>query len=426
MKVLLIQLYDYNVPVYPIGLAYIATALGGHHVRVLDQNTCEGDPYDETGRVVRDFRPDVVGISIRNLHFLSPREKKWKFYYEQLTPTIKAIRKAHKEAIIVTGGAGFSMFPHEVMKNDPEIDYGVYCEGENSFRALIENLDAPHKVAGIFIRRGEEISLIGNYTQPDFTSLEPPSRNFFNPRLYKEEYAIGVQSKRGCALKCIYCNYPSLSGNFLRLRPPQQVVDEIEKLQSLYGVQEFTFIDNVFNIPLSHAEEICKEMINRKLRIQWTAWFNEQFMNKDFVDLIVAAGCRTIELSPDGYSNKSLKWLKKNIRTKDIIKTYKLLKNKPDIEIKYHFMMGIPGQGVFSLMAFAFFYTRLKIFLGRRLTRFHINKLYIFPNTDVEKLAIKDGIITKKTDLFSPISYEVGFISRLFKILRRCKRLYAK
>ncbi len=428
MRILLIQLSDENAAVYPIGLAYIATALNGHNLRVFDQNICQGNPYSKTGQLVYDFRPDVVGISIRNLQFYSERERKWRYYYEQLGPTMKAIRNAHKESIIVTGGAGFSMFPNEIMKNEPEIDFGVYFEGENSFRELVENMDVPHKVGGIFVRNGEKISFGGNYSRPDFASFEAPKRDFVNPQLYKGKYVIGIQSKRGCVLKCIYCNYPSISGNYLRMRSPSKVVDEIENLQSLYGIQEFVFVDNVFNIPLSHAEATCKEIINRKLRVQWTAWFSEKFMNKDFVDLVVEAGCRTIELSPDGYGNKSLKWLNKNIRTKHIINTYRLLKNKPDIEIKYHFMVGIPEQGVFSLIRLAFFCTKLKIFLGQKLTRIHFNKLFIFPNTDVEKLAIKNKIITRDTNLMFPTYYEVGIIIwlRKFKILRLVSKLISR
>ena len=417
MKILLIQLYDENVPVYPIGLAYIATALNGHDVKVFDQNTCRGNPFSETEQIVNEFCPDVVGFSLRNLCFFSKRDRRWKYYYEQLTPTIKAIRKARKESVIVAGGAGFSMFPEEIMKNETGIDYGVYLEGENSFRDLIENIEAPHKVGGIFIRDGEKIALSGNSARPDFGSMEAPKRDFVNPQLYDKQYAIGIQSKRGCILNCIYCNYPSISGNQLRMRSAAKVVDEIEYLQSLYGFQEFAFVDNVFNVPLSHATEICREIIDRKLSVQWTAWFNERFMDKDFVDLAVEAGCRTFEFSPDGYSNRSLKWLNKNIQTRHIINAYKLLKNKPDIDVRYHFMIGIPGQDIFSLMRLAFFAARLKIFFGKRLKRLHFNWLYISPNTEAQKLAIKNKIINRDADLMKLTRYESGITRLLFKIL---------
>lgn len=423
MKILLIQLSDENVPVYPLGLAYIATPLINHDIKIFDQNTYQGNPFKETERVVYDFHPDVVGVSIRNLCFYSNIDGRWHYYYEQLAPTIKAIKKAEKESVIVAGGAGFSVFPNEIMTNEHGIDIGVYLEGENSFRELIENMDALYKVGGLYVRNGEKIKFTGNYTRPDFDSMKAPRRDFVNPKLYNKQYAIGLQSKRGCILNCTYCNYPNLSGNQLRMRRAAEVVDEIENLQSLYGIQEFAFVDNVFNIPLFHAEEICSEIIERKLHVQWTGWFNERFINKDFVDLAIEAGCKTFEFSPDGYSNRSLKWLNKNIQTGHIINAYKLLKNRPGIEMKYHFMIGIPGQDVFSLIRLAFFAARLKIFLGKKLKRLHFNWLYILPGTEAQRLAIKNKIISRDKDLMLLTRYETGVISWLFKIIRPISRL---
>ena len=55
-------------------------------------------------------------------------------------------------------------------------------------------------------------------------------------------------------LDCIYCIYGFLNGKELRLRKPTKVVDEIEILVKNRGVERFTFVDAVFNIPNDHAE----------------------------------------------------------------------------------------------------------------------------------------------------------------------------
>ncbi|MBI4709556.1 MAG: hypothetical protein HY759_00320, partial [Nitrospirae bacterium] len=191
--------------------------------------------------------------------------------------------------------------------------------------------------------------------------------------------------------------------------------DEIENLINNYGISEFTFVDHVFNIPKAHAEEICNEIIKRGLQIRWSAWFNEKFMDENFVALAIKAGCSFFEFSPDGYSNRSLKWLKKNIQTKDIINTFRLLRRKKQIKIGYNFMLGIPGQNIFSLLRQAIFFLKLKVFLGNRLKLLTFNKLGIDPNTDLEKIALSEGVITPGTDLFKPTFYEVGIIGRIKK-----------
>ena len=73
-------------------------------------------------------------------------------------------------------------------------------------------------------------------------------------------------------------------------------------------------------------------------------------------------------------------------------------------------MIGIPGQDVVSLARLAFFCLRLKVFLGKRLRGINFNKLGISPNTELEKIAVEDKIISRGADLLSPYFYEVGIV----------------
>ena len=68
MKVLLISANTLKMPypVYPLGLDYVAGALDSRYqVKIVDLNE-----FEDTARLaelVREFSPDVVGISIRNI-----------------------------------------------------------------------------------------------------------------------------------------------------------------------------------------------------------------------------------------------------------------------------------------------------------------------------------------------------------------------
>lgn len=419
MRVLFIQLYsgDEVEPIYPLGLCYLATALPTHETKIFDQNMCN-DPFSETEKILSDFSPDVVGISIRNIR-LHSKKKGYSLFQDQLKRTIRIIKQTNDKIIIIAGGAAFSMFPIRFMKDEPEIDFGIFLEGEESFSSLLENLESPEKIKGIYWRNKDEILFTGGYPLPNFQTLSAPRRDLIDPKRYKGMDAIGVQTKRGCLLKCSYCSYPFLSGNMLRLRPPEKVVDEIEHLVNSYGIREFTFVDNVFNIPLSHSERICQEIINRKIQVQWSAWFNERFMDESFIDLAIKAGCGVFELSPDGYSNHSLEWLNKNIQTKHIINTYRLLKKRPKVKVVYNFLIGIPGQNIPALLRQIVFFLKLKFQLRGQLKGIRLNSLWIEPKTVLEKLALEKGIISSETDLFNTTLYEVGIV----RFIRRIKKL---
>ena len=69
MRVLLVQAFtalDMEL-VYPIGLAYLAAHLDGHEVDIFDLNVHREDPFDRLEEKLRAFKPEVVGISLRNM-----------------------------------------------------------------------------------------------------------------------------------------------------------------------------------------------------------------------------------------------------------------------------------------------------------------------------------------------------------------------
>lgn len=427
MKILLLQLYSgvESPAVYPLGLSYLYTALSAcdHDIKILDQNLCGDDPFSATEKILMDFMPDVVGISIRNIRVYSAR-KEFIDTNDAIKRSVDAVKKVSNKTVVIVGGPAFSMFPERFMRNEPRINFGVFLEGEESLPLLLKSLDCPEKVKGIFYRNKEEIVFTGENIPIKFTSSTEPIRAFNPPTKYSGEYSVGVQSKRGCTLKCNYCNYIFLSGNKLRLRDAKSVVDEIEGLIKNYNLHSFAFTDNVFNTPLAHAKEICHEIIVRGVNVRWSAWFNEKFIDNEFIDLAIKAGCRKFEFSSDGYSDQSLRWLNKNIQRSHIDQVYKLIKKKSGIKVEYNFMLGIPGQNIFQLAMLALFCIRLR-FSFRERVRINFSKLGIEPGTELQRLAAAENVITADTDLYLPAFYCVGMlgvISRFKKLVLPAKR----
>ena len=75
MRILLIATNRHNrwmtkdeVRPLPIGLAYVAAYINSdrHSVRILDLMFSEDHIFD-TAQAVKEYRPDIVGISLRNL-----------------------------------------------------------------------------------------------------------------------------------------------------------------------------------------------------------------------------------------------------------------------------------------------------------------------------------------------------------------------
>lgn len=123
MKVLLVQSYlgSSESPVFPLGLSCLKAALVGHDVRVFDLNTATR-PFEELRELLSVFRPQVAGISLRNID--STNKRNVVFYYPHLKEAVAAVKDASLAKVVV-GGSGFSMFAREIMEDLPSIDLGL-------------------------------------------------------------------------------------------------------------------------------------------------------------------------------------------------------------------------------------------------------------------------------------------------------------
>ncbi|MCX7918314.1 MAG: cobalamin-dependent protein [bacterium] len=427
MKILLVQAHtgrkDFGL-VYPIGLAYLAAALttppNQYEVKIYDPNL-ESDPYGTLSEIILSFHPDIVGISQRNIDTTNLRDLY--VHWKTLQPTVQLIRRLIPEAITVVGGSGFSLFAEQIMRQVPEVDFGVFREAEESFPELLANLSDPEKVPGIFYRKDGKVLFSGPRGLPQFDALPIPRHDLTQIERYFDRLpAIGVQSKRGCPLKCIYCSYPHLTGMGVRLRSPQSIVDEIELLINQYHVPTYTFVDDIFNVPKEHAEAICQELISRKLHsVPWSAFFDMKDMDESFIRLALKAGCNHFFFSPDAITDTGLNVLQKNFTAQDIRRTAKLCHQIPGVHCGYSFFLNYPGITIGEYLQTLWFFLKENLLLGlRRKGGVHVSWIRIEPHTRLHQIAIEEKIISPTADLLPKTESELKslfYISPNYKLL---------
>ena len=138
MKILLISTNTMTdpYPTYPIGLDYVAHAIGaGHQVQIADMNEVADDEA-LVAILVRE-QPDLIGLSIRNIDTTDSIHVKG--FAESIGELIRLIRN-HTQAKVVLGGSGFTILPEEWMRC-LDADFGVIGEGER-LPLLLEALEA--------------------------------------------------------------------------------------------------------------------------------------------------------------------------------------------------------------------------------------------------------------------------------------------
>jgi anaerobic magnesium-protoporphyrin IX monomethyl ester cyclase len=418
MRVLLVQTPCVETPsserVYPLGVVLLASSARacGHDAAVLDMNLHD-DAYRALKDRLLDFEPDVVGLSLRNIDPLGNRNTSLVIPFVAAARLTAAVLPG---AVIVAGGTGFSLFPERIMKEVPEVAFGIVGEAEASFTRLLGSpASPPVNLPGLCFRKDggrNKGGIVVNAPCRDFdmSAYVPCDRSILDPRPYSgiNSYvpAMGIEGTRGCPYGCSYCVYPALQGRDLRCRPASSVVGEMEFLRGEYGVESFHFTDPVLNAPEGHLEGICGEILRRKLKVRWDGFMREDMLTAKKVALYEEAGCECFSFSPDGLSDEALQVLGKGLTEADVLGAARLVA-ATDVTCVYHFMVNVPGETEATATRGAETIEKLYEIHDRKknLGTIVLNNIRILPGTRIEAIARAEGVIGPDTDLLYPTYY---------------------
>lgn len=331
--------------VTPLGLLYVMASTPDRHEKILIDLCFEAQPAQALTRALAEARPDLVALGMRNIQNndyggLSDNLD----YYAEL---IRAARAACA-APIVLGGSGFSVMPAQLMQR-LQPDYGISGEGEEAFPRLVEALERGGQGCDEIgaLHRLRDQGVVSNPPAArflDMDTLPVPDRRLVDRR-YHAEYGIdSIQTKRGCPLHCAYCTYPIIEGRVGRVRRPAAVVDEMfQALADQPTIRHFFIVDSVFNLPTSHAKNVCRELIARDWRIPWTSYANPLGFDREFAELARAAGCAGMEIGSDSGSERVLLSLKKGFTLEHIrrLHAHCVATGLPDC---HTFILGTQGE----------------------------------------------------------------------------------
>ncbi len=405
MKVLLISenRNTTHVSPFPLGLAFVVGALrrAGHEVNVLDFMFLE--EWKEKLRTALDvLRPDAIGLSIRNIDNQDMHNPV--FFLSSHLDIVATIRR-YSNAPIVLGGAGFNIHPAGCLRY-LGADLGIYGEGEEAFPLLLDALQGGEfeEVPGAVWKKNDHIIV----NRPQYLSgpdrWASPAYGDFDVTAYHEAQGelpgcITIQNKRGCHMKCIYCSTPSLEGTHCRFRDVHQSVSEMASLNSEKSIRRFYVVDNVFNFPVSHAKQFCREIIARGLKVSWQAIVNPAFGDEELFELMAKAGCRFISLGNESGHELILKNLRKGFTLDNVRKAARLAREN-SIRYACFLLLGGPGETRDTVMQSVKFVEELSPDLVTLKAG-----IRIYPGTQLETLARNEGMIGSDQDLLHPVFY---------------------
>ena len=337
MKILVIASNRENMPerVAPLGAYIVADRLLrlGHQVEFLDLAFCDSSEKALREAILKK-EPELIAISIRNIELNSFPQATY------ILPLIKVLVDSCRnltKAKILLGGTGFSIMPKTIFSY-LGADYGLVGEAEKNIDLFIEGYKNKNlsNCSGLLYKDKNGKVVFNERKISDAIDASLTKR--FN---YDNYPSINIQTKRGCVFKCNYCVYPGLEGSKVRLKEPLKVVDEIEFFASRR--KPFYFVDSVFNFPVEHAIQICKEIIQRKINIKWSSQIQPRYMDSELAILMAKAGCQSVSIGIDTLSESVLESIGKSFSLEEVGKCNQLLK-KNNIEANYYLLFGHLGE----------------------------------------------------------------------------------
>ncbi len=381
----------------PIGLAYVAGYLdpSRHTTKVLDLMFAD-DYLAEVEAVVREFKPDLVGLSLRNLDNGSYLDPQWALpVTREVTERVRSV----SEATIVCGGPAFSILP-EACFAYVEPDLGVAGDGGETFALLADRLEASEPyldLPGLVYREGGKVVFNGRPAVSSFS--KPPRLEDLDLERYRQAgFGIGVLTKLGDFWYPAAGSAQAVEDMAWRvIRPVQDVVDEVQTMERRLGLRKVFFIDNGFNIPLDHAKSLCRALIQADLKLHWNTVLAPHTCDGELVALMKEAGCALVLTGGRGVDSRDTAGLAQ--RLEEVERVCRLCE---DGDLHYTISQGFgePGETRESVEEKLAFLRRLRPSLAN--LRIGVR---VMPGTAEAALALSDGTIADESELIRPVFY---------------------
>lgn len=323
---------DFQMGAKPVS-AYLLTANHENYVKRLEDDS--SPIWQELADTVRDFKPDVVGITATSATLPSAFR------------VARICKQSNETILTILGGPHATLAPKSVL-SEKAVDVAVSNEGENTFLEIVSLFERGmpfDRCAGISYRKDRRV-----VTNPqrkfiqDLDSLPFPAKDFV---IGKEKYPPSAFSEiiasRGCPFECSYCASPIIWGRSVRRRSVENVIAELEWTAKMFGVQLFEFRDDVFTLDRRWAMDFCDAVRRSKKGFRWGCITRADFLDAELVRKMKQSGCEVVSIGLESSSFKTLQKLGKKMAPKTVFNAAKLLR---DAELPFHLyvMVGFPWE----------------------------------------------------------------------------------
>ena len=350
----------------PTGIQYLCDSIKHRNmdVQILDLNfeilkrahsdlSFESDSLESIFKAkLKDFNPSIVCISC--------------LFDVGISAMFKIISSTREGSnAIVIGGGVIATYEKDRLLSDGLCHFVIEGEGENKLNYLLDVLyekDPQSSTPGIhFNFNGVQketsgakdiVNIVGDLTSTyelidlaeysKYGSLNPFSRNLEN---INKPFAA-IQLGRGCRAACTFCAVRDFMGKGVRFRETKDIFKEMAYLIEVENVQHFELLDDDPTFSKEDFKAFCKEIINRKWDIAWSAsnGIIANSLDQEMLELIRDSGCVGFAVGVESGNEEMLKKVMKPGTHKSFLKFGQMLDKVPEVFVKANYIVGLPEE----------------------------------------------------------------------------------
>ncbi|MGC8529127.1 MAG: B12-binding domain-containing radical SAM protein [Leptospirillia bacterium] len=214
---------------------------------------------------------------------------------------------------VVMGGFHSTLHPADTLLHADSVVVG---EAENVWGELLNDC-----------RRGSIKSLYKADQPSDMKSLPRPRYELLDLSRYRI-HMMPIQATRGCNYHCDFCEVPVVYDGAYRMRPVEDIVEEILQQKKIMGINQFQFIDDQLTGKHAFARELFKAL--KPLDIKWSClWTLNTNHDEELLDLAIDAGCIHVNIGMESINQENLNDIhKKQNHVKDYIDLLKAMEKR--------------------------------------------------------------------------------------------------
>lgn len=344
LKVMLIVPDDhYRKKLMPLGPGYIATAMQrcGIDVVLKDFAVYMHDDIEIAKVLVQS------GIKIFAMGALYPMVRE----VERICSIIRAVVP---DATIILGGSLPSPIPEFVLRRT-DADVATIGEAEITIVNLMDALAGNRSledVQGIAYIADGEFFNTGNPMLPRRVTKEEvgwPALDLYPIEAYlhtgkfhpfrQTDRIMPIVTGRGCPYACNFCYRASA----YRIRPYDDIVDEMEYLLERYQLDGFYLVDDLLMLSQEKITKFCEAVLARGLKMRYNCNGRVNTVTPEIIKLLKDSGCISVFYGLESGNNEILGTMSKKTTTDQIYEAIRLTRES-GIFAEYAFMFGQVGE----------------------------------------------------------------------------------